>query len=127
MAPALSFFQRACVRQVPVEFRRMNREKLEACTKKVLAHMAREQGIAGWHELTKEALIEALSGQARSRRPRKAPAPAQKRPRLQTQMAAARDTTPTATAEEQVERSKYEVGVPSKDLSAKVPKDLPAG
>ena len=30
-------------------------------------------------------------------------------------------------AEEQVERSKYDVGVPTKDLSAKVPKDLPAG
>ena len=31
------------------------------------------------------------------------------------------------TAEEQVERSKFDVGVPTKDLSAKVPRDLPMG
>src|SRR5439155_8534896 len=31
------------------------------------------------------------------------------------------------SAEEQVERSKYDVGVPTKDLSAKVPRDLPGG
>ena len=43
------------------------------------------------------------------------------------QLAAARNTNGSATAEEQVERSKYDVGVPTKDLSAKVPKDLPAG
>jgi len=41
------------------------------------------------------------------------------------QRAAARDTS--TTAEEQVERSKYDVGVPTRDLSAKIPKDLPAG
>jgi hypothetical protein len=41
-------------------------------------------------------------------------------------MAAARNTNGTST-EEQIERSKYDVGVPTKDLSAKVPKDLPAG
>jgi hypothetical protein len=43
------------------------------------------------------------------------------------QTAAARDTSVAASAEEQVERSKYEVGVATKDLSAKVPKDLPGG
>jgi hypothetical protein len=42
-------------------------------------------------------------------------------------MAAARDTSTSTTPEEQVERSKYEIGIPTKDLSAKVPKDLPAG
>jgi hypothetical protein len=47
--------------------------------------------------------------------------------RPQPQRAAARNTSSTQTAEEQVERSKYEVGVPTKDLSAKVPKDLPGG
>ena len=40
--------------------------------------------------------------------------------------AAARNTG-GSPLEEQVERSKYDVGVPTKDLSAKVPKDLPAG
>ena len=40
-----------------------------------------------------------------------------------------RSRPPPATPprEEQVESSKYDVGVPTKDLSAKVPKDLPAG
>jgi hypothetical protein len=43
------------------------------------------------------------------------------------QVAAARNTSGTASAEESVERSKYDVGVPTHDLSAKAPKDLPAG
>jgi len=47
--------------------------------------------------------------------------------RAKTQTAAARDTSATPSVEEQVESSKYDVGVPTKDLSAKVPKDLPAG
>ena len=47
--------------------------------------------------------------------------------RVPLQSAAARDTSSAATAEEEVERSKYEVGVPTRDLSVKVPKDLPAG
>ena len=42
------------------------------------------------------------------------------------QAAAARDTS-VSNAEQQVERSKYDVGVPTSDLSAKVPRDLPAG
>src|SRR5207244_8344142 len=46
------------------------------------------------------------------------------------QRAAARDTSSGSggiSAEEQVERSKYDVGVPTKDLSAKLPKTLPQG
>jgi hypothetical protein len=39
----------------------------------------------------------------------------------------ARNTNGTTSAEEQVERSKFDVGVPTKDLSAKVPRDLPTG
>ena len=42
------------------------------------------------------------------------------------QAAAARDTS-VSNAEQQVERSKYDVGVPTSDLSAKAPRDLPAG
>src|SRR5438093_452924 len=47
--------------------------------------------------------------------------------RPQPQRGAARNTNGTTSAEEQVERSKFDVGMPTKDLSAKVPKDLPAG
>jgi hypothetical protein len=46
-----------------------------------------------------------------------------RRPPLQT--AAARNTS--VSSEEIIESAKFDVGVPTKDLSAKVPKDLPAG
>jgi len=112
----------------------MTSDQLQGCTKKVLADMAREKGIAGWHGMRKEELVEALVALSRShRRPKKVVAgkvPVQKAlapkaPRPRPQVAAARNTS--GTAEEQVERSKYDVGVPTKDLSAKVPKDLPGG
>jgi len=48
-------------------------------------------------------------------------------PHVRPQTAAARDTSSSSSTEEQVERSKYDVGVPTKDLSAKVPRDLPGG
>jgi hypothetical protein len=96
----------------------MTSEKLQACTKKELADLARKKGVAGWHGMRKPELIDALL--ALSSRKKKKPAA---RPRHQR--AAARDTS--ATGEEQVERSKYDVGVPTRDLSAKIPKDLPAG
>lgn len=115
----------------------MTRLELAACTKKKLAEMARRQDIAGWHGMTKEQLVHALSLAIR-RHARKIAAVAasaasrngngrtdHKLPqtRAHLQKAAARDTT----AEEIVEASKFHVGIPTKDLSARVPKDLPAG
>lgn len=47
-------------------------------------------------------------------------------PRSRPQTAAARNTG-GESLEEQVERSKYDVGVPTRDLSARVPKELPHG
>src|SRR5438093_8034484 len=47
--------------------------------------------------------------------------------RPQPQRGAARNTNGTTSAEEQVERSKFDVCIPTKALSAKVPKDLPTG
>src|SRR5262249_50049994 len=110
----------------------MTKENLQARTKKVLAEMARKKRVAGWQAMSKDELVSALSKPARRvsagkvGAKRKAAAPTRKR-RLPTQVAAARNTSQSPTAEEQVERSKYEVGIPTKDLSAKVPKDLPAG
>jgi hypothetical protein len=110
----------------------MSRVALKARTKKVLAEMARKRGIAGWRTMDKDELIRALA--ARAARPKTAkrkPAVKVKKAvtkspaRPQVQRAAARNTA--GTAEEEVERSKYETGVPTKDLSAKVPKDLPGG
>ena len=113
----------------------MNIDQLRACTKKVLADMARKKGIAGWHGMTKDDLLAALvhsNGRAAAkttRTPKKTQSrPQRSRPsRLRHQTAAARNTSGSPSAEEQVERSKYDVGVPTKDLSAKVPKHLPAG
>src|SRR4051812_17724788 len=102
----------------------MTRDQLQACTKKVLADMARQQGIAGWHDMRKAELVDALAangptGRSSSTRPARVVAP--------LQIAAARNTSGSPSAEEQVESAKYDVGVPTRDLSAKVPRDLPAG
>src|SRR5216684_6855 len=97
----------------------MKSSQLQSRSKKQLAELARKRGIAGWYDLTKEELVDALAPVPR----RKAKKPA----RARAQRSAARDTSHVATAEEQAERSKYDVGVPTRDLSAKVPKDLPAG
>jgi uncharacterized protein len=110
-------------------------KKLQSCTRKMLAALARKKGIPGWHTMRKDELLAILSGQPQSRRQPRLVAAAKKNTgtrvaaasRAPLQRAAARDTSSAATAEEQVERSKYEVGVPTRDLSAKVPKDLPGG
>ena len=70
--------------------------------------------------MTKDQLVQALARLAQRTIKSKAARP---RP----QVAAARNTSTNGSAEEQVERSKFDVGVPTKDLSAKVPKHLPAG
>jgi hypothetical protein len=117
----------------------MTREQLQARSKKTLIELARKQGLPGWHGMTKEQLVEALVGRprkpvARKRRVKPAPAvvpsrrpTARRRITAPVQTAAARDTSSTTSAEETVESSKYDMGVPTKDLSAKVPRDLPAG
>jgi hypothetical protein len=128
----------------------MRSDKLQGCTKQVLIDMARKKGVVGWHGMRKEELIEALAALAAARR-KPAKASARKRAkaaaragaasrarsngtacpngtaRPRPQMAAARNTSGSPSGEEAVERSKYDVGVPTKDLSAKVPRDLPAG
>ncbi len=105
----------------------MKLDQLQSCTKEVLLDLARKKGITGLRNMRKEELVEALAAlpRSRSRRPAKVKAAAKPRPRPQT--AAARNTSNGSSAEEQVERSKYDVGVPTKDLSAKVPRHLPAG
>jgi hypothetical protein len=107
---------------------------LNACTRKALAEMARKKGISGWHRMLKEDLVSALevlraneagrrAARAGARNPQAQLKSRLRRPPLQT--AAARNTA--VSGEELIESSKFDVGVPTKDLSAKVPKDLPAG
>jgi uncharacterized protein len=130
----------------------MTSAQLQRRTKKELAEMARKKGVPGWHALRKEELIAALLALApskpRQKTPQKAarkPAaataksrvatpsatpgkkPAARAPRPRPQVAAARNTSAAGSGELEVERSKYDVGIPTKDLSAKVPKDLPSG
>jgi hypothetical protein len=115
----------------------MSKEKLQARSKQELADLARRKGIAGWHGMRKEELIRALlalRGSSPRASVRRAADKAKllkmkKKPTARTrpQTAAARNTNGTSSQEEQIERSKYDVGVPTKDLSAKVSKDLPAG
>jgi hypothetical protein len=109
----------------------MSRNDLRVLTKKQLIDLARRNGVPGWHGLSKEELVRALvKRSSHTAQPvkstikaaaKKASTPTRQRPPVQR--AAARNTT----AEEQIERSKYDVGVPTRDLSAKVPRDLPAG
>jgi hypothetical protein len=95
----------------------MTSDQLLACTKKMLVEMARKQGIPGWHGLRKLELVQALLDSFCGR---------PKIVRSHPQTSAERNTS-APSAEEQIERSKFEVGIPTRDLSQKVPKDLPTG
>ena len=106
----------------------MAKHNLQDLSKKQLIELARKKQLAGYSYLNKEKLIEALEAAAETGPLPTLPAKtATVSPRSRPQLAAARNTNGSVTAEEQVERSKYDVGVPTKDLSAKVPRDLPAG
>ena len=117
----------------------MTSDQLNLRSKKDLADLARSKGIAGWHGMRKDELVLALL-ELQPRRPKvhstsKVHASSNghangkaKIVKPRPQLSAARNTSANgSSAEEQVERSKYDVGVPTKDLSVKVPKDLPAG
>jgi uncharacterized protein len=113
----------------------MTPKKLQGYSKKQLAAMARRRGVAGWQSMLKNELIDALAGSAGANASRNGvphlrqngkPKP-HARHRARPQPAAARNTTNGTSGEETVERSKFDVGVPTKDLSAKVPKELPSG
>jgi len=103
----------------------MTSAKLQGLNKKELGELARNRGIAGWHAMRKDELVRALAALPGGIRKKNK---AHKRARPHLQIAAARNTGSAPTAEEEVESSKYDLlGVPTKDLSAKVPKDLPGG
>jgi hypothetical protein len=113
-----------------MELCRMTSKQLQGCSKKELIDLARKRGIAGWHGMRKEELVEALQAQRGTRTTPRVHANGKAKPRprrVRPQLAAARNNGNGITGEEIVERSKYDVGVPTRDLSAKVPKDLPAG
>ena len=103
----------------------MTMEKWQRLSKKELADLARKKGVLGWHAMRKEELLAALSqAAARAARAKKRAAARAARPQLS---AAHKNGNGAASAEEQIERSKYDVGVPTRDLSARVPRNLPSG
>jgi hypothetical protein len=131
----------------------MTSEQLLARSKEQLAAMARKRGIAGWQSMRKDELVKALliaakrlarakvasvNGHA-AKSPVKSAAPKSvhtangkhSKPAVRPQRAAARDTSNNSggmsSVEEEIERSKFDIGVPTKDLSALSPKSLPAG
>jgi uncharacterized protein len=114
----------------------MRSDKLERRTKKALEQLARKKGVPGWHEMRKEQLVAALTSLTNGTNGTHKPLGAKKgfkgklklkpaRLKVRPQRAAARNTS--ESPEEQVESAKYNLGVPTKDLSSKVPKDLPGG
>lgn len=112
----------------------MSRDKLQGLSKKELAELARKKGIANAKDMQKDQLLRALNGKSakkKNARPSKVVKTGRGKrspSRVRPQLAAARNTNGSgSSAEEQVESSKYDVGIPTKDLSARVPKDLPAG
>src|SRR5882757_4486452 len=111
----------------------MIKEKLQRLSKTELANRAKRQGIAGYRSLKKEELIDALAALAAKKaktaiKTKKITQPAKKSPpRSRPQLAAAHNNGTGASAEEQIEKSKYDVGVPTRDLADKIPKDLPRG
>ena len=108
----------------------MTTKQLQERTKKELVELAREHGIVGWHGMRKDELITALVALPKKRKSKSAKKPttgkasSQKSKSAKTQRSAARNGNGTSD-EEKIESSKYDVGVPTKDLSAKVPRDLP--
>jgi len=107
----------------------MSKEKWQALSRKELLEIARKNGIVGCGGMKKDELLAALVKQdkAKARAKRKTPSRVKSKTRSQPQHAAAHFTNGTSSVEEQIERSKFDVGVPTKDLSTKISKELPQG
>jgi hypothetical protein len=133
----------------------MTIEQLHALSKKDLADKARRLGVSVSGSMRKDDLVRAvdraqkkkakerdkarsttrLNGKAPSvngvhgkRRGKSAPVRRAKAPvAARLQKSAAHTPTSATPAEEQISRSKFEMGVPTRDLSAKMPRNLPNG
>jgi len=113
----------------------MTTEQLLGCSKKKLEALARREGIAGWKSMRKEQLVQVLGRLKAKKKPNDEKSTvktvvAKAVVKAKPQKSAARDTSSSPSSasllEQQVERSKYEVGE-AKDLSAKTAPDLPQG
>src|SRR5712692_8840743 len=106
----------------------MTQDKKKNRSNKSLSKLARGRGkkVASPH---RSRAAKTLQPKRTSKSQRVGSAPRMKSKAIQPQplRGVARNTNGTTSAEEQVERSKFDVGIPTKDLSAKVPRDLPTG
>jgi uncharacterized protein len=129
----------------------MTNEQLHALSKKALADKARRLGLSVPSSSTKDVLVRAIDRALKKRAKERAKAPLNGKPAflngvhgkakrspsraanrpvvppIRAQRAAAHTPTASTSAEEQIGRSKFEMGVPTRDLSAKMPKNLPNG
>lgn len=117
----------------------MTKNKLQARSRKELEELAKKKGISGWHGMRKEELILSLCKQVTKNRkaagaktPNRAKITAAKQTTQRRAKSLVRPQISAAArnrngSTEEVERSKYDVGVPTRDLSVRVPKDLPTG
>ncbi|VTS04294.1 DUF4912 domain-containing protein [Tuwongella immobilis] len=119
----------------------MTNDELRLATKKDLVEQARAAGISGWHAMRKDELIEALLEVGRKKaRPARSEKTADKVPatdskhspkptvaaKPRAQKAAARDTSSESLLPDSQDSTKFPSSSPSRDLSAKVSKNLPA-
>src|SRR5215475_4846932 len=105
----------------------MSMEKWQTLSRSELQELAQKKGIVGVSRMTKDALIAALARHAKAKAKVKQKAAKSKtsaRPRPQLHAASHGNGV---SLEDQIGRSKYDFGVPTKDLSAKIPKVLPKG
>jgi hypothetical protein len=128
----------------------MTRDQLQALSRKELADIARKRGIDGWHGMRKEELVDALAPAKSAAGAKVVKRPTPVKPavamskhgkngtvtakvhgtngtahRPPIQKASTRDSAPTTAAAD--DRARIETGVPTKDLSEKVPNSLPTG
>ncbi len=109
----------------------MSKEKWQSLGRAELQELAQKKGIVGASRMTKDKLVAALVRHAKAKAKVKEKTPSKPKPkanhRVKTLRHAAHHSNGAVSAEEQIERSKYDVGVPTRDLSAKVPRELPRG
>jgi hypothetical protein len=107
----------------------MSREQWQALSRKELVDLAKAQGIAGCSTLKKEELLAALLKQEKAQAKRRArlAAKSKDKPRTRPQLAAAHLTNGSAAVEEPSQKARYDVGIPTRDLSTRIPRELPQG
>src|SRR5262245_3937286 len=111
----------------------MSKEKWQSLSRTQLQELAQKTGIIGPSRMAKDKLVAALvrlsktQAKVKQKKSSKSKVASRRRAVARPQRHAAHHSNGSISLEEQVERSKYDVGVPTKDLSAKAPRELPKG